>query len=123
MPDTSARWKQRFTIVGLCAVAFLLCNLDRVNMSIAILPMAEQFQWDSRTMGLVQSSFFWGYLLTQIIGGVLADRIGGKTVLGIGVLWWSLVRPGRKRNSSELALQQSLSGGEQNSQEQSIFSA
>ena len=28
-------------------------------MSIAILPMAESFGWDTSTVGVVQSSFFW----------------------------------------------------------------
>ncbi|KAG2426462.1 hypothetical protein HXX76_011692 [Chlamydomonas incerta] len=83
-------WQKRWTVVGLCFVAFVLCNLDRVNMSVAILPMASQFGWDAATMGLVQSSFFWGYLLTQVAGGVLADRYGGRLILGLGVLWWSL---------------------------------
>lgn len=45
-----------------------LCNMDRVNMSIAILPISQQYQWTSATIGLVQSSFFWGYLLTQARG-------------------------------------------------------
>ncbi|KAG2452408.1 hypothetical protein HYH02_002651 [Chlamydomonas schloesseri] len=83
-------WQKRWTVVALCFVAFVLCNLDRVNMSVAILPMASQYGWDAATMGLVQSSFFWGYLLTQVAGGVLADRYGGRLVLGLGVLWWSL---------------------------------
>lgn len=86
-------WKQipkRWVIVILCFFAFLLCNMDRVNMSIAILPMSAEFQWDHTTVGLVQSSFFWGYLLTQIAGGIWADSIGGKQVLGFGVIWWSL---------------------------------
>ena len=52
-------WQRRWGIVGLCFVAFALCNMDRVNMSIAILPMSQQFNWDSSTVGLVQSSFFW----------------------------------------------------------------
>ena len=26
----------------------------------------------------------------QVVGGVWADRIGGKLVLGFGVVWWSL---------------------------------
>ena len=90
VPDTPLPWKRRWTVVWLCAAAFLLCSLDRVNMSIAIIPMAQQYAWDNTTMGLVQSSFFWGYLVTQIAGGVLADRIGGKIVLGLGVVWWSL---------------------------------
>ncbi|KAA8520644.1 hypothetical protein F0562_014900 [Nyssa sinensis] len=65
-------WEQfpkRWVIVLLCFSAFLLCNMDRVNMSIAILPMSQEFNWNSATVGLIQSSFFWGYLLTQIVGG------------------------------------------------------
>ncbi|GAB2271723.1 Ascorbate transporter, chloroplastic [Dionaea muscipula] len=91
--DRSPWWGQlpkRWVIVLLCFTSFLLCNMDRVNMSIAILPMAQQFNWNSATVGLIQSSFFWGYLLTQIIGGICADKIGGKSVLGFGVIWWSV---------------------------------
>ena len=29
-------WRRRWTIVCLCFVAFMLCNMDRVNMSIAM---------------------------------------------------------------------------------------
>jgi len=45
-------------------------------MSIAILPMAEQYGWDAATVGLVQSSFFWGYLLTQVIRVRVRVRVG-----------------------------------------------
>ncbi|XP_020527607.1 ascorbate transporter, chloroplastic [Amborella trichopoda] len=86
-------WEQfpkRWMIVLLCFSAFLLCNMDRVNMSIAILPMSKEFNWNPATAGLIQSSFFWGYLLTQILGGIWADKLGGKLVLGFGVVWWSI---------------------------------
>lgn len=89
----SAWWQQfpkRWTIVVLCFFSFLLCNMDRVNMSIAILPMSAEYGWSPATVGLIQSSFFWGYLLTQILGGIWADRFGGKVVLGFGVVWWSI---------------------------------
>ncbi|PON68092.1 Major facilitator [Parasponia andersonii] len=93
-PQESSPWWQQFpkrwVIVLLCFAAFLLCNMDRVNMSIAILPMSKEFNWNSATVGLIQSSFFWGYLLTQILGGIWADKIGGKLVLGFGVVWWSI---------------------------------
>lgn len=35
-------------------------------MSIAILPMSAEYGWNLTTVGLIQSSFFWGYLLTQV---------------------------------------------------------
>ena len=57
--SVSSRWKRRWTIVALCFFAFMLCNMDRVNMSIAVLPMSKQFGWDTQTIGVVQSSFFW----------------------------------------------------------------
>lgn len=90
--QTKPWWEipKRWVIVLLCFFAFLLCNMDRVNMSIAILPMSKEFNWNSATVGLIQSSFFWGYLLTQIVGGIWADKIGGKRVLGFGVIWWSV---------------------------------
>ena len=69
-------------------------------MSITILPMAEDFGWDMRTVGIIQSSFFWGYLLTQIAGGVWSDRFGGKRVLGFGV---ACVLPASHSRSSEMS--------------------
>lgn len=93
LQQVSPWWQQlpkRWVIVLLCFTAFLLCNMDRVNMSIAILPMSQEFNWNSATVGLIQSSFFWGYLLTQILGGIWADKLGGKLVLGFGVVWWSI---------------------------------
>ena len=77
-------------MVGLSFLAVAICYIDRVNISVAIIPMAEELGWDLQTRGIVLSSFFMGYLLLQIVGGRLADRFGGKIVLGAGVLLWSL---------------------------------
>lgn len=83
-------WQTRYTVVALCLCATLVCYIDRVNISVAIIPMAKELGWDQTTRGFVLSSFFWGYLATQIAGGWLADRYGGKIVLGLAVLVWSL---------------------------------
>ena len=83
-------WPRRYSVVLLSALAIFVCYIDRVNISVAIIPMAEHFAWSAQTQGTVLSSFFMGYLLLQIVGGRLADRFGGKVVLGTGVLLWSL---------------------------------
>ena len=41
--------------------------------------------------GWILSSFFYGYILTQIPGGWIATRFGGKYVFGVGVLVTSLL--------------------------------
>ncbi|XP_059637862.1 probable anion transporter 6, chloroplastic [Cornus florida] len=81
---------QRYKIIGTTSLAFVICNMDKVNLSIAIIPMSHQFGWNSSVAGLVQSSFFWGYALSQLPGGWLAKLFGGRKVLQIGVLTWSL---------------------------------
>ena len=43
--------------------------------------MAAAFHWDSLFSGLVLSAFWIGYALTQILGGRLADKYGGKKSL------------------------------------------
>ena len=67
-----------------------MCYADRSNISTAIIPMAHQFGWDKIREGGVLSAFFYGYALTQLLGGRPADRVGGKHVLLFGVLAWSL---------------------------------
>jgi len=87
---TPASTSYRFVVVGLIAFALLLCNADRVIMSVAGVPLAQLHGWGPKSLGLVQSSFLWGYMLTPLLGGILADRYGGKAVLGAGILLWSI---------------------------------
>src|SRR5215472_13992755 len=83
-------WLRRYTVVALLALASAICYIDRVNISIAIIPLARDRGYDAAATGLILSSFFWGYIGPQMLGGWLADRFGGKRVLSIGVLLWSL---------------------------------
>lgn len=44
------------------------------------------FEWSESTQGLILGSFYYGYIVTHIPGGMLAERYGGKWVLGGGLL-------------------------------------
>lgn len=83
-------WRQRYSLVFLSFCAVFVCYIDRVNISVAIIPMAQEYGWDAATQGLVLSCFYFGYMVTQFLGGALADRFGGKLILAIGVIWWSV---------------------------------
>nr|XP_053629149.1 sialin-like [Cherax quadricarinatus] len=50
-----------------------------------------EFAWDEYEQGLILGSFFWGYVLTNMIGGRLGELIGGKVVFGVGVLVTSIL--------------------------------
>jgi len=84
------RWPAWYTVVFLCGAAVLISYLDRTNISVAAISMQTDFGWTETTKGWVLSSFFVGYLAFMAVSGALANRYGGKIVLGAAVIWWSL---------------------------------
>lgn len=46
---------------------------------------------DQYFQGTVLGSFFWGYTMTQFLGGYLSDKIGGDVVLPVAATFWALV--------------------------------
>ena len=66
-----------------------LLSQDKVNISVAIIQMSRDFGWNATVSGFVQSSFFAGYMATQIPGGYVVSKLGGRKVLPSGVTVWS----------------------------------
>ena len=81
----------RYWLVFFCCTANVVCYVDRINMSLTIVPMAEKFGWPHHIQGYVLAAFFYGYIMTQILGGYLAQRYGGSLVLLCAVVGWSLI--------------------------------
>ncbi|XP_033214215.1 sialin-like isoform X2 [Belonocnema kinseyi] len=44
------------------------------------------YEWSQSTQGIILSSFYWGYVITHLPGGMLAEGFGGKYSLGLGIL-------------------------------------
>ncbi|XP_031784307.1 solute carrier family 17 (sodium-dependent inorganic phosphate cotransporter)-like isoform X2 [Nasonia vitripennis] len=95
------RHKRRYLVAVLAFFGFFISYILRVNLSIAIVKMTsnrtmtdehgelrrygQEFDWDTKLQGLILSSFFYGYMSTQLLGGWMASRIGGKRVFGFGI--------------------------------------
>lgn len=93
--STSMWRKKRYFVVLMAFFGFANLYSMRVNLSVAIVAMTEdvvtsyengtevhhqEFQWNSKERGLVLGSFFYGYILTQFIGGYIASTVGGSLV-------------------------------------------
>ncbi|XP_074419357.1 sodium-dependent phosphate transport protein 3-like [Larus michahellis] len=52
---------------------------------------APVYNWSAETQGIVLSSFFYGYGLTQVLGGYCSGLFGGKPILGSGLLLSSVL--------------------------------
>ncbi len=84
----SQQWIWAF--VSLSALAIGICYADRANIADAIIPMAKDMGLSRGEEGFILSSFFLGYGSTQMIGGSLADKFGGKRVLAWSIAMWSI---------------------------------
>jgi len=80
----------RHSLVLASFLALFIAYLDRVNISVAAIAMQETLSWSETEKGFVLSSFFIGYMEAQILGGVLADKYGGKRVLLWSLVAWSV---------------------------------
>ncbi|XP_071042407.1 sialin-like isoform X2 [Parasteatoda tepidariorum] len=59
---------------------------DRQSSNEVMNYKGEKYNWNSKTQGWILGSYYYGYVTTQIPGGVLAEKIGAKWVFGGGVL-------------------------------------
>ena len=95
-------WKvkqSRYNRIYLGFLGFVNVYAMRVNLSVAIVYMVNNtainatssdkdgpFAWTEYDQGVILGMFFWGYVVSQLPGGRLAELFGGKWLFGSGVL-------------------------------------
>jgi len=82
--------KTRLLILFLISLMYLICYMDRSNISVAQPEIAKAFGLSKNQMALILSAFTWAYALGQVPAGWLGDRFGPKKVLTIIMSWWSV---------------------------------
>lgn len=82
--------KKRNLVLAILFIAWTVSYMDRMVMTVAIPYIAKDFNLTPLTMGVVMSSFFAGYALFQIPGGMLADKFGSRKVMAVAISWWSV---------------------------------
>ncbi|XP_065056231.1 vesicular glutamate transporter 2.1-like isoform X2 [Rhopilema esculentum] len=98
---------KRYLLAILSFLGLLNLYSLRVNLSVALVAMVSNktitstsgyvvftepadFSWNTKEQGIILSSFYYGYIITQIPSGYLAARFGGKNLFGGGILMTGL---------------------------------
>jgi ACS family glucarate transporter-like MFS transporter len=63
--------------------------IDRLALSMAAKPIAQEFALSPVQMGYLFSSYLWAYVLVSIPMGMLVDRFGAKRTAAFGIVIWS----------------------------------
>ncbi|MFC4766781.1 MFS transporter [Effusibacillus consociatus] len=81
---TNVRWQVFLMLLALVTINYV----DRAVLSIAMPAISKDLHFDPAVVGVILSSFFWGYALMQIPSGWLADRFRpDKVVVGAAFAW------------------------------------
>lgn len=84
MKDILKSWQTKmFLLMWITYASFYLC---RVNLSVALPGMLEQFSLSKTDMGIVFTALFAMYSLGQFINGQLGDKIKPRFLISIGLL-------------------------------------
>jgi len=72
--------RRRYWVFFLLFLFNLIAYVDRVNMSVAGKPIAQEFGLSPVALGYLFSSFLWAYVLMMLPGGRLIDRWGAHVM-------------------------------------------
>lgn len=81
---------KKYQMLGLLWTIAMLSALDRVAMSVALVPMSTEFDFTDTMKGSISSLFSVGYGISIIPAGLIVATISPKLALAIGIFIWSL---------------------------------
>lgn len=93
---------KRYLICLFCFLATCCAYVERTGFSVAFTALCKAEGVPERVEGVVMGAFYWGYGLSQVPGGFLAQRFGGRLTLLVSFAGWtlaSLLTPRSARNT------------------------
>ena len=74
--ERSTMRKAYLRLVPYCFVLYILCYIDRINVSFAALTMNGDLGLTAHIYGLAAGAFFWGYCLLEIPSNIILEKVG-----------------------------------------------
>ena len=83
---------RRYWVYFLLFLFNVICYLDRINMSVAGRPVAQEFGLSPVQLGYLFSSFLWAYVVMMLPSGRLVDSLGAHRLAALGAAFWSIAQ-------------------------------
>ncbi|KAG9452946.1 hypothetical protein H6P81_005850 [Aristolochia fimbriata] len=83
------KFPKRYVIVLLTFFCTSVCYIERVGFSIAYTVAADAVGVNQSSKGIILSTFYYGYALSQVPGGWAAQLVGGRRILLFSFVLWS----------------------------------
>jgi sugar phosphate permease len=84
---SSSKWMR---VIPVAFIMYMLAYMDRINVGVLLPYLEKDLNLTAADAGEVAGIFFWGYLLLQIPGGILASRWSAKKFIFILMMIWGI---------------------------------
>jgi MFS transporter, ACS family, solute carrier family 17 (sodium-dependent inorganic phosphate cotransporter), other len=81
---------KRYLMCVFCFLATSCAYVERTGFSVAFTTLCKKENVPERIEGMVMGAFYWGYGLSQVPGGFLAQRFGGRRTLIVSFIGWTV---------------------------------
>jgi ACS family tartrate transporter-like MFS transporter len=88
--ETLAMRKVYLRILPLTMLLYVLCYIDRINVSFAALTMNKDIGLDAWTYGLSSTAFYLGYVVFEVPSNLIMDRVGARLWLARIMISWGI---------------------------------
>ncbi|HET6306049.1 MAG TPA: MFS transporter, partial [Rhodopila sp.] len=82
--------RYRYVVAALLFVAGMINYMDRAALAVAAPLVRHDLHLSPSQLGLIFSTFFFGYTIFTFVGGTLADRYGPKRIFTWAMAGWSV---------------------------------
>ncbi|EMA4453305.1 MFS transporter [Citrobacter freundii] len=81
----------RYYILFMITLVLTLATGDRATLSVAGPEMQKELGISAVEIGYLFSAFSWAYVISMTPAGWVADKIGSKRAMFLGILLWSII--------------------------------
>jgi ACS family tartrate transporter-like MFS transporter len=89
--EKTALRKVYLRLVPYCFLLYILCYVDRINVSFAALTMNRELGLTAYVYGLAAGAFFWGYCLLEVPSNIILQKVGARLWIARIMITWGLL--------------------------------
>jgi len=89
--ERSAMRKIYLRLLPFAILTYLLCYIDRINVSFAALTMRTDLGMSATAFGFATGLFYWGYFIFEVPSNVVMEKVGARIWIARIMITWGIL--------------------------------
>ena len=89
--ERSAMRKIYLRLLPFAILTYLLCYIDRINVSFAALTMRGDLGMSAQAFGFAAGTFYWGYFIAEVPSNIILEKVGARIWVARIMITWGLL--------------------------------